>query len=138
MFAIRERSCFQAFLSYWRPNFGLLDDSLKVAYGNNASFAEYQTTFWLALPSWFRKLSNIRIERKQTTKQYSNSHPIMKICYQIILEFEWYASFALTVILPQTNFETNLIIALNNFCTNNISHHPKGIVTSLLCNRLQS
>ena len=48
---------FQAFLSYRRPHFGLLDDLLKVAYGNNASIAEYQTTFWLALPSWFRKLS---------------------------------------------------------------------------------
>ena len=45
-------------MSYRRPNFGLLDDLLKVAYGNNTSFAEYQMTFWLALPSWIRKLSN--------------------------------------------------------------------------------
>ena len=31
--------------------------SLKVAQGNNTCFAEFQITFWLALPSWFRKLS---------------------------------------------------------------------------------
>ena len=30
---------------------------LKVAYGNKTCFAEFQMTFWLALPSWFRKLS---------------------------------------------------------------------------------
>ena len=41
------------------PYFGLLDDILKVAYGNKTSFAEFQMTFWLALPSWFRKVSII-------------------------------------------------------------------------------
>ena len=46
-------------MSYWRPHFYLSDDMLKVAYGNNTSFAEYQLTFWLALPSWFRKLSSV-------------------------------------------------------------------------------
>ena len=35
----------------------MLDDQLKVAYGNNTSFAEYYMTFWLALQSCFRKLS---------------------------------------------------------------------------------
>ena len=39
------------------PHFGLLDDILKVAYGNQTCFAEFQMTFWLVLPSWFRKLS---------------------------------------------------------------------------------
>ena len=43
---------------YRRPQFGLLDDKLKVAYKNNTFFAEYQMTFWLALSSCFRKLSN--------------------------------------------------------------------------------
>ena len=48
---------FRAPLSYRRPRFGLLDDILEVVCGNNISFAEYQKTLRLALPSWFRKLS---------------------------------------------------------------------------------
>ena len=39
------------------PYFGLLDDILHVAYGNKICVAEFQMKFWLALPSWFRKLS---------------------------------------------------------------------------------
>ena len=42
--------------------FGLLDDILKVAYGSKTCFPEFQMTFWLALPSWFRKLSNLQQE----------------------------------------------------------------------------
>ena len=63
-----KEDCFQAFLSYRRPHFGLLDGLLKVAYGNNASFAENQTTFWVALPSWFRKHSTVLLRVRQTTR----------------------------------------------------------------------
>ena len=48
-------------MSYRVPYFGLLDDILKVAYGNKTCFAEFQMTFWLALPSWFRKLSILAV-----------------------------------------------------------------------------
>ena len=51
--------CFQASLIYKGPHFGLLDDLSKVACGNKTCFVEFQMTFWLALPSWFRKLSFI-------------------------------------------------------------------------------
>ena len=49
---------FQISLSYRGPYLGLLDDISKVAYGNNASFAGFQMTLCLALPSWFHKLCN--------------------------------------------------------------------------------
>ena len=41
--------------------------------------------------------SNIWIGCKQKTKQYSNSHPIMKIYFQVIFKFTWYATSAFTV-----------------------------------------
>ena len=56
----KKKYGFQASLSYRRPHFGLLGDILTVAYGKNTSFAEYQMTFWLALPSWFCKFSIMR------------------------------------------------------------------------------
>ena len=56
MFVFKVR-IFQASLSYRVPYFGLLDDILKVAYGNMTCFAEFQMKFWLVLLSWFRKLS---------------------------------------------------------------------------------
>ena len=49
---------FQSSLSCRRHHFGLLNDILKIAYGNKTYFAKYQVTFWLALPSWLRKLSS--------------------------------------------------------------------------------
>ena len=40
--------------------------------------------------------SNIRTDRKQITKQYSNSCPIMKLYFQIYFEFIWYTTSAFT------------------------------------------
>ena len=61
---LQGKSCgFHASLSPRRSRFGLLGDALKVAYGNNASFVEYQMMLWMALPSWFRKLSFISFKR---------------------------------------------------------------------------
>ena len=48
-------------MSYRGPYSGILDDISNVAYGNNASFAEFQMKFWLVLPSWFRKLSEAKL-----------------------------------------------------------------------------
>ena len=45
-------------MSYRRSHIGFMDDILKVGYGNNNCFAEYQMTFWLPLPSWFCKVFN--------------------------------------------------------------------------------
>ena len=58
-FSSKSRYGFEVSLSYRGPHFGLLDDISKVACGNRTWFAEFQKTFWLALPSWFHKLSNI-------------------------------------------------------------------------------
>ena len=49
---------FQVSLSYGRPQFGLLDDELKVAYGNNTFFAEYQmkNSGWRCHPGFVNSL----------------------------------------------------------------------------------
>ena len=46
-----------------------------------------------------KRKQNSKIGRKQITKQYSNSHPIMKIYFQIILEYSRYATSAFTVMI---------------------------------------
>ena len=63
MFVVKDKYSFHASLSYRGPHFGLLDDISKVAYGNKTFFEEFQKTFWLALPSWFRKLSIASVGR---------------------------------------------------------------------------
>ena len=51
----RKKDSFQAFLSYRKPRYDLLDDVLKVVCRNDTCFAEYQMTFWLDLPKSSRK-----------------------------------------------------------------------------------
>ena len=62
MFVLKEQEYgFQASLRGKRPRFDLLDDVLKVPEGINTTFAEYEMTFQLALPSWLCKLSKYQI-----------------------------------------------------------------------------
>ena len=42
-------------------------------------------------------VSNVRIRRRQITKNYSNGNPIMKIYFQVNFDFTWYATSAFTV-----------------------------------------
>ena len=66
-------------MSYRRPHFGLLDDISKVEYGNNTSFTEYQMTFWLAFPTWFRNLSNISVSKLTSTSCGMNKLKLIKL-----------------------------------------------------------
>ena len=47
----KKKFGFHVSLGYRRPHFGLLNGTLKVAYGNDASFATYPMMFLLMLPS---------------------------------------------------------------------------------------
>ena len=66
MSVVKEKIRFSGI--YW-PYIGLLCDMLEVAYGNNTCFAEYQVIFWLALPSWFRYVSN-KFKQHDSNKMY--------------------------------------------------------------------
>ena len=70
--------------------------------------------------------SNIRKGRKQITKQYSNSHPIMKIYFQIIFEFSQCATFAFTV----TNVPLSCLYFDIVFVQNSRKHVRKFLVQS--------
>ena len=80
MFVIKEENGFQASLSYRRPHFGLLDDILKVAYGNNTCFEEYQITFCPALSFWFLKSLIDRVLQKKLTLGKTT-----EVCYCIVI-----------------------------------------------------
>ena len=63
------------------------------------------------------------LKQRQTIKQCLNNDPVMKICFQIIFEFTWYESPALTV---RDIIFTKVAVYLNAFLQSCICHWWAG------------